>query len=190
MISKRAKAACNFFTKDRADDYEPRAKSRGLWELERVELEAIIDSLPYGLKVLDIPVGTGRLLSAFDRRGFDVLGLDASPYMVARAKALNTGARLDVASIFELPAEDQSFDVTFCIRLFHLIEHSDFVIALEELKRVTKQKIVLTVRFGNDDSPCRGPERLNLFMANLYGWRIVRETRGHGDWYLFVLDRC
>ena len=49
---------------------------------------ALLDGLPAGARVLDCAAGTGELAVGLALRGFDVTASDASPAMIARARAL------------------------------------------------------------------------------------------------------
>ena len=73
-------------------EYEP------LFSLERdrVEVARLLDvvGLPSSSRVLDVPCGQGRHAHLLAEAGFDVVGLDYSADLLARAKARGTGPRL------------------------------------------------------------------------------------------------
>jgi ubiquinone/menaquinone biosynthesis C-methylase UbiE len=71
-------------------------------------------------RLLDLGCGTGRLLLAFARRGYRVLGVDLSPEMlaVARAKADEAGVAVALvrANLAQLDGlADASFDYAACL---------------------------------------------------------------------------
>lgn len=113
------------------------------------------------LRLLDVGCGSGTLLALLKRRGFDVLGFDASERAAAIAKAENnvdviTGARLRDAEL-----DDASFDL---VTLFHVMEHvPDPHEMLAEVWRLL-----------------RGGGRLILQVPNVESWQF-RLCRGH--WY-------
>lgn len=75
--------------------------------------------------------------------GLSLTGFDFNPEAVAIAQAKNPLANFVTASIFELPFEDNSFDVVGC---FEVLEHQrDPLPALAELTRVAKRAVVISV---------------------------------------------
>lgn len=100
----------------------------------------------YGLgpdiSVLDAGCGTGegsaRLAACFP--GAQVLGVDILDQHLELARqrhaALAPRLRFEHQSIFELPADDGTYDLTVCRHVIHSIPHTDRVLA--ELTRVTK----------------------------------------------------
>lgn len=179
-----------FFSPARADQYEARASARRLWDVENKAVAGLLLSVERGKSVLDIPVGTGRFLPIYAELGLDVTGFDASPNMLKWAKDRGAGARLEVASVFEIPADDGAFDVTVCVRLMHLIDHSDFVLALREIQRVTRERIILTVRLGGERAERHGPDRAKALAQSLGDWRVVSNVAMLGDWHLVDLCRA
>lgn len=67
----------------------------------------------------------------------------------AKAKALNWPLKLHHGSIFELPADSESFDCALCIRLLNWMSISDVEIALREWSRVSRRSIILGVRMNS-----------------------------------------
>ena len=97
-----------------------------------------------GLSVLDCGCGPGPITLGLARAvapGGSAVGIDIEPTMIERANALAAGSGLDnidfrVADIYDLPFDDDSFDVVLSSAV---IEHlSDPVRALRELRRVTR----------------------------------------------------
>ena len=163
-VSRTAQSAMGFFNAHKAEQYERRAKSRGLWAVEGAAVADMMLDVPAGARVLDVPVGTGRFIPLYAERSYDVVGLDVSPHMIELAKAVPESAGMSVrlGNIFATGEPDASFDCTVAVRIMHLIEHSDFVLALRELQRVTRGKIVMTLRLGADHDARRGPARARM----------------------------
>jgi SAM-dependent methyltransferase len=83
------------------------------------ELEIVRELLPKAGRLLDVPVGTGRLSLYLGRQGFDCHGIDNSENMLelARSRGLSQLTRAD---IFETPLPSQSFDAVVSLRFaFH-----------------------------------------------------------------------
>lgn len=96
-----------------------------------------------GARVLDVGCGTGTLtLEAKRRAGAEgkVSGLDASPEMIARARAKAAEAglavELEVASAESLPFADGSFDVVLCSLALHHLHGDRRSAAVAEMHRV------------------------------------------------------
>src|SRR6202521_2062303 len=90
------------------DDY---LAERTPGEIDR--LEALLALRP-PLRILDLPCGQGRHSIELARRGYDVTGVDLSPYMlgVARERANATGARVRwLAGDMREPLAGHRFDV-------------------------------------------------------------------------------
>lgn len=142
-------------TIERFDTAEAAAKysrSLGGTATHRREMRCILTALagvPAGGKVLDLPCGTGRLLPELTARGFLVTEADSSPHMVALARehAVKSGlAAKDenfvVASVFQTPWPDGSFDAVVCNRLFHHFREPEVRRnAMKELRRISRGPI-------------------------------------------------
>ncbi len=91
--------------------------------------------------VLDAGVGTGRNMP-FYPEGAEVVAIDASPGMLARARrrAARSGVRVDLreADVRATPFPDGRFDVVVASFLFCVLAEEDQLPALRELRRITK----------------------------------------------------
>ncbi|ASI99586.1 class I SAM-dependent methyltransferase [Thermococcus celer] len=87
-----------------------------------------------GGRALDLGCGTGNYTLELRRRGFDVIGLDASEGMlaVARSKGLNCIK----GDAYSLPFPDGSFDLVLSVTMFEFIHEPERVVA--EINRVLK----------------------------------------------------
>ncbi len=100
---------------------------------------------------MDIPCGTGRFWSAFQDNGIETLwAFDASENMlqVAAGNRLkeNYPSRLEYMSAFDLSLPEKSVDFTACLRFFHhLANAGDRIALLEDLCKVTRQHIALSL---------------------------------------------
>jgi SAM-dependent methyltransferase len=82
------------------------------------ELATVLELLPEGGgKLLDVPVGTGRLSLFLREHGFDCHGIDYSHAMIdlARSRGL---AQLSQADIFNTALAAESFDCAASLRFF------------------------------------------------------------------------
>jgi SAM-dependent methyltransferase len=115
---------------------------------------------PPGRRTLDLGCGEGRLLRDLTALGHDVVGVDASPTMVAAARAADAHADVRLADAAALPFADASFD---CVVAFMSLQDvDDFEGAIAEAARVLEPAGALCVaivhplnsagRFEGDDA--------------------------------------
>lgn len=95
---------------------------------------------------LDAGCGEGHSLEALkDVVPADVTGFDLNPEVVAYSQARHPNAKLSVQDIYDLPYDDDAFDLILCMEV---LEHLDTPgRALSELARVGSGTIVLSVPF-------------------------------------------
>lgn len=146
-----------------------------------------------GAHVLDCPVGTGFLFDIHRRHGFNVLGMDSSPDMLAIARTRTTdgdGIALQRGSAFDMPFPDANFDVSLCIRLLNLIGATDMQQALTELQRVTRRRIIFNLRVWHAGTQYRNPQRIEDVRDVLRaGWAIARNVPIHeNDFRMIMLE--
>jgi len=110
-------------------------------------IEALILSLLEprpGERVLDIGCGAGNHLLNLGRLGLDVSGIDASPYVIDRARdRLGHRCSLKVGTAEDLPYEDNEFDLAVLINTLEFL--NDPLQALREAGRVVNRRIFIGV---------------------------------------------
>jgi SAM-dependent methyltransferase len=90
-----------------------------------------------GRRVLDAGCGAGRNGVWLVEQGGDVVGLDASPEMLRRARTRVPAAALSLADLAEpLDLDDDSFDIAIASLVMHYLR--DWVPTLRELRRVLR----------------------------------------------------
>ena len=86
-------------------------------------------------KVLEVGIGNGFLTRYLREKGWDVTTLD-----------IVSELRPDVAgSVLSLPFGDTAFDVVTCFEVLEHLPYDDFTKALEELRRVSRRHLILSV---------------------------------------------
>jgi ubiquinone/menaquinone biosynthesis C-methylase UbiE len=106
-----------------------------LIDLEQPVVREILEGLPVGVAV-DAACGTGRHATYLASLGHTVIGVDASPEMLAVAREKLPEAELHEADLHDLPLADDSADVLVCaLALTHV---PDLVRALAEFVRVLR----------------------------------------------------
>jgi len=134
-----------------AATYDKKRTRLTKWVAEQNIVEDFLGHLPRGSQVLDIPVGTGRFISAYQRLGIIATGIDASPdmQMVAKRKAdnLNYDMLFQAGDIRRIPFDGDTFDTVVCICFLNWIDMDGVRTVLKELVRVTRKDIILSIRF-------------------------------------------
>ena len=106
-----------------------------LLEIEQPVVREILDALPVGV-ALDAACGTGRHAEHLASLGHAVIGVDATPEMLAVAREKLPDAELHEADLRDLPLPDDSVDLVVCgIALSHF---PDLAPVFAELVRVLR----------------------------------------------------
>jgi ubiquinone/menaquinone biosynthesis C-methylase UbiE len=129
-----------------------------------LEIKLLLDLLApeKGGRILDIGCGTGMSLAPLLDKGFNLTGIDPSPYMLDFAsRRLGTQVDLHRGAAEELPFHDNDFDAAF---FFTSLEFMDRPAkAIEEACRVAKDTVVLCVL--NRYAPLNIARRLKGFFV-------------------------
>ncbi|HUP85381.1 MAG TPA: class I SAM-dependent methyltransferase [Acidimicrobiales bacterium] len=96
--------------------------------------------------LLDVGCGTGRHMVEFQTMGFECVGTDLSPAMVAKAATRLDGARIEVADIRTMDL-GATFDAVICLNgtIGYMTTKSDLDQAVSRLVRHVSPKGVLVV---------------------------------------------
>ncbi len=93
-----------------------------------------------GDRILDIGCGNGRLYQLFDGLSIAYAGADHSEALIDIAKKKYPSGIFIVSDMTKLPFPNESFDVIFCIAVFHhLPTEKTRMSAVREMKRVLKK---------------------------------------------------
>lgn len=163
-----------------AQNYDAKREQSDKWHFEQAAVEDMLDDLPKGSWVLDVPCGTGRFFELYHRKGFLFRAVDASADMlqIAGTKVLDPmKARLAQGDVRGLPIHDKSICASVMCRLTRWLSPEDCQVALKELQRVSRKKIIFTARVANH--PHARP--IELFQEALDGWKIARMVGSQQD---------
>lgn len=121
------------------------AISQGYEELygeeQRKKFEVIKELINFSGKILDVGCGNGKITNEIAEKGEFVVGMDISKGMISKAK--KEKAFFIIADACSLPFKDDSFDIVISITVLQDIKEP--LKALKEMKRVCKERILLSV---------------------------------------------
>lgn len=185
----------------RAPEYDDWWLGKGLfadrdrpgWDDERGELAAVIAELPPA-RTLDVACGTGFLTKHL--RG-EVVGLDASQRMLARASQQAPNVTFAQGDALSLPFEDGTFERVFTSYFYCHLEEEDRERFLSEARRVAPELVVVASIRRGDDLPERWDDRVlkdgsrwTVYKRVFDAADLARELGGEilfeGRWFLLA----
>lgn len=195
------------------ENYEAKRVNDPKWTTEQAIIEGMLSDLPAGSTVLDCPVGTGRFLHFYAQRGLRFIGMDRSGDMLVQSalklltedqvatwvqasnergtilpfQLRDIGSYLIIGDACKTGLNDKCVDAAVVCRLTRwLIEEqgpAGIVAMLKEMQRVSRQRIIVTVRVENH----KWAVSRHLVNSALDGWQIARDERGHEDAYRVLM---
>ena len=144
-------------------------QGRAMEKLVKESVSSLLELQP-GERILDIGCGEGNHLLLFSGLGFNLAGLDASPYMVRRAgERLGRRAALEVGEAEDLPYQDNEFDVALFINTLEFLD--DPIEALREAGRVARRGVFIAVT-NSFSWYCLCMKLRNLFRKSLFAYAV------------------
>ena len=95
-----------------------------VWEYG-ADVLALLKPQP-GERILDVGCGTGQLMSRMAEAGADMLGIDASPAMIAQARQNFPKLKFQLCDAAQFQTEEK-FDAAFSNAALHWMPHADDV---------------------------------------------------------------
>ncbi len=140
-----------------AENYLKRRAGGARWTHEQRVIERLIDSFPSGSSILDVPLGTGRFVDHYFRRGLTVYGLDISRDMLREVRTGRSGEALPEGMVHAdtecIPLRDNSVDYVVCARLLNWAPMSAFKVIISEFQRVARKGVLVEVRVARALGP-------------------------------------
>ena len=190
-----------------AENYESLRIKKQRWLQENEIVEAMLQSQK-DETVLDIPVGTGRFLVLYNKLGLKCYGYDTSKAMLSLAKRkhkmLMSPKRLkripavplvlEIGDIRKIPHQDRSIDVAVCVRFLDLVPQDTMEDAMHELCRVTRYRIILTIRLGEEyvakSNTATHDKRRFMALIKRLGWQMLENKPiFRQGWHVLHLGR-
>ena len=119
--------------------------------VHRRELDALVQSLPKGGKVLDAGCGSGKVAAHLLRRGLAVTGIDISKAMLSLAATVAPAARLTVMDMRRLRFPAASFDGVIALYSVIHVPRRDHLLILRGFRRVLRPRGSLLIVMGRED---------------------------------------
>ena len=170
------------YTGSIAENYDSHRTDVDKWQAEQVAVRQLLEKLPAGSSLVDIPVGTGRFIEMYAEFGLKPEGRDVSEDMLAQAakkvKQYGITMPLTLSDITNLNAPDSSFDCALCVRLLNWLPFEQFRRALEELTRASRKTLIIGVRNYSSLEELKPFSSLSAFVRTLR--QIKRRIRGAG----------
>lgn len=170
-----------------AHGYDQKREQSEKHIVEQRIVESMLEDMPAGNWVLDIPCGTGRFFQFYHDKGFLFRGVDASADMlrIAASKVVDPmKARLAQGDVRALGLDDKCVDASVMVRLTRWLSPEDCQLALKELQRVSRDRIILTARVANH--PHARP--VELFTDALEdGWKLAKNEQGYMEDYRILM---
>lgn len=168
-------------------DYARKYDRRSLhpkWAREQETVERWLSMIGGNADVLDIPVGTGRFLEAYDRLGLCAIGMDVSDDMMALARRKCPWADLRYGDILDIPMDDGSVDCVVAVRILSWFTRSEMERAVRECARVSKSWII-TGGGRYDENKVHGSEIEGFDLVE----RVQIDRDHRGDYELVLMRR-
>ncbi len=149
---------------------------------EAADKAALVLSRDGCRRILEVGVGTGRIAKPLVRRNFELVGVDFSRGMLAKAQQKGV-ENLVMGEANHLPFDDKTFDAAVLAHVLHLLE--DPAETFGKLTRVARNEIIIFLRKRDDSMPPAGGEEV-LGLRETF--RRVAEEMGYdlppraGDW--------
>lgn len=131
------------YTGAEAEQYEARRAHQPHWQAEQYAVDALVEQGP----VLDVPIGTGRYIPIYQKKGLQYTGCDISADMIGQALKRDAHMPHKIGSILSLPFAAGEFETAVCTRLLNWLAPDDMQKAVRELQRVART-VVLSIRVG------------------------------------------
>ena len=115
-------------------------------------------------RFLDLGTGPGTQATQIANLGFDVTGTDVSEDAIEKAKKRSSDVNFITDDVLNSKLPDKSFDFIFDRGCFHLFDHSNRKIFVNQIKRLLADDGILFLKCMSTDQPefkdGEGPNRL------------------------------
>ncbi len=130
-------------------------KKRSDWRNYTSSLEEILKNDKQIENAIDIGCGMGNFILEliYSKQFKKIYGIDflKETFDIAREDKKHFGDIYFIqANLLSLPLKNRSFDLTVCLNVLHHIHKDDFVLAINELARITNKYLMIEIRNKNN----------------------------------------
>ena len=139
--------------------------------------------------ILDVGCGTGALCSVLHEAGFSVTGVDPAQNMLAVAKRQpeNEDIRfLQADALEQLPFADKSFDLSIASYVAHGLQKSERMKLYAEMRRITKEKVIL---FDYNQNRSLTTSLVEWLERGDY-FRFIKNPKGEMESCVSEMEKC
>ncbi len=139
--------------------------------------------------ILDVGCGTGALCSVLHEAGFSVTGVDPAQNMLAVAKRQpeNENIRfLQANALEQLPFADKSFDLSIASYVAHGLQKSERMKLYAEMRRITKEKVIL---FDYNQNRSLTTSLVEWLERGDY-FRFIKNPKGEMESCISEMEKC
>lgn len=123
-----------------------------------------------GNKILDAGCGGGAFVEFLSQKGLEVTGVDKYDQFLQVARERSRTGTYVEGDILNLPFPSKTFDCTYC---FDVLEHVDDRLAIQELIRVTINRVIIAVP--------KQDELLNKFSLTFFHYQDKTHLRNYTE---------
>jgi MPBQ/MSBQ methyltransferase len=127
-------------------------------------LARLVEARP-GERIVDLGCAAGALTDYFSLGGAAVVGIDAEPRAIAKARSLFPGREFVEAGVAALPFADASFDKAVAVDLVEHLDDETFAAMLREVHRILVPGGTLSLYTPNPRHPIERLKARNLVLA-------------------------
>ena len=129
------------------DDYFNSKDLQGGTQFQK-EIETIVSMLPSGAVILDAGTALGaypKYLTERVDKDFKVVGIDAAPNMIEKAKSVAPKAEFHTRDIRDLQFPPKSFDAVICFATLIHVNDQEALKVLEKFDEILKQNGIIAI---------------------------------------------
>lgn len=146
-----------------------------------------LSDLPRDARILEVGCNLGNQLALLQDLGFtNLYGVEVQEHALEAARARTRNLQLTLASAFDLPYEDEYFDLVFTAGVLIHISPEDLSVALDEIYRCTRTYVMGSEYYASNATEVKYRDHNALlwkmdyaqqYLTRFPGLELIREER-------------